>query len=233
MPAATRAPVISAIRRAARSTARRGRWCPIPFSWRMLASERRPRRRAVLRIVGPWKIADSRITRVVPALTSVLAPPMIPASPIARSASAITSIRASSVRCSWSIVSSTSPARPRRTTILPSGHRIGVIRVHRLAKLVHDVVGDVHHRADRAHPGRQQAALHPGRRGAVADPLEPARREARAALGVLDHHADVVAHRQAGILADRCRPASGPMSPPGRRPRGPGRPSRGRRRGSA
>ena len=43
----------------------------MPFSWRMLASERSPSRRAVLRIVGPWKIADSRMTCVVASVTSV------------------------------------------------------------------------------------------------------------------------------------------------------------------
>ena len=65
IPRPTRAPVSCCTRCAARSAARRGRSPPIPFSWRMRASERRPSRRAVLRIVGPWKTADSRMTLVV------------------------------------------------------------------------------------------------------------------------------------------------------------------------
>ena len=50
---------------------------------------------------------------------------------------------------------------------LASGNRVGVIGMHRLPELVHHVVRDVHHRADRPHPGRDQPALHPVRRRSV------------------------------------------------------------------
>ena len=60
---------------------------------------------------------------------------------------------------------------------LASGNRVGVIGMHRLAELMHHVVRDVHHRADRPHPGRDQPALHPVRRRSVRHAVEPARRE--------------------------------------------------------
>ena len=64
-----------------------------------------------------------------------------------------------------------SPASPRpRATDDDAAvrDRVGVIRVHRLTELVHDVVRHVHDRRDGAHAGGQQAALHPGWRGAAS-----------------------------------------------------------------
>ena len=83
------------------------------------------------------------------------------------------------------------PRSPAAHDDLAAGDRIGVVGVHRLPELVHDVVRDVHDRADRAHAGRDQPALHPLRRWAVGDAVEPARREARVELGLLDPDADV------------------------------------------
>ena len=92
-----------------------------------------------------------------PRSTSVDAPPMIPARPIARSRSAMTSIRSSSSRSTWSIVSSRSPVAAAAHDDPAAGDRIGVVGVHRLPELVHDVVRDVDDRADRPHPGRRRA----------------------------------------------------------------------------
>ena len=76
--------------------------------------------------------------------------------------------------------------------------------MHRLTELVHHVVGHVDHRADRPHPGRHQAPLHPVRRRSIGDLGEPARREPRAEIPVLDRHADVGARLLIGLgKADR------------------------------
>ncbi len=61
------------------------------------------------------KIADSMITSVVASLTSEEAPPMIPAIASGPFGSAMTSVSGSRSRCTWSRVSSRSPAAARRT----------------------------------------------------------------------------------------------------------------------
>ena len=115
----------------------------------------------------------------------------------------------------------------------PVRNRVGVVRMHRLAQLVHHVVGDVHHRADRPHPGGQQAALHPRWRRPVHAPPSN-QRAAKRGQPSASSIETLTWSRPAG--RDPRRPtyrASAPMSRPGRRPRGPGRPSTARRRGWA
>ena len=165
----------------------------------------------MLRIVGPWKIADSRMTRVVPSPTSVPAPPMIPASPIG--ALAVGDDEHPLVDRALDVVDRLE--RLARASAahddLAAGDRVGVVGVHRLPELVHDVVRDVDDRADRAHPGGDEPALHPVGRRAVRDAVEPARREARVELGLLDADADVgrgvviglVNGRRPGVAATR------------------------------
>jgi hypothetical protein len=75
---------------------------------------------------------------------------------------------------------------------LSGGDRIRVVGMLWLSELVHHVVRDVHHRADRAHSRRDEPALHPVRRRPVVDVIEPQRGEARAEPGLLDPHADPI-----------------------------------------
>ena len=90
------------------------------------------------------------------------------------------------------------------------GDRIGVVGVLRLPKLMHHVVRDVDDGADRSHAGREEAALHPLGRRPVRDAGEPARREARAEVRLIDLERDMVA-RRLGRLAHRVLwPAHGP-----------------------
>ena len=75
----------------------------------------------------------------------------------------------------------------------------GVVeRVHRLAVLEHDVVGDVNDVVDRAHAGGVQALAHPDGRGFDLDVAHQTRSVARAQVGVayLDRHilVNIVAH---------------------------------------
>ena len=103
----------------------------------------------------------------------------------------------------WSMVSSASPSRPRRTTIRPVRDRVGVVGVLRLPELVHHVVRDVDDGADRSHAGRQRGgAASTSATAPFAHPREPARREARAELRLIDLERDVVGGRLSR-LADR------------------------------
>ena len=125
---------------------------------------------------------------------------MIPARPIGRSRSAMTSILL--VELALDVIDrhqSFPRARPADDD-LASGDRVGVIGMHRLPELVHHVVRDVHHRADRPHPGRDQPALHPVRRRSVRHALEPARREPWIEIGFLDADADVAGHVVIGLV---------------------------------
>ncbi len=73
----------------------RGSW---PFSNRLDASERRPRRWAVRRMLTGSKMADSIATSRVPSEISDVAPPITPAMASGPSGSAIRSVSALSVR---------------------------------------------------------------------------------------------------------------------------------------
>ena len=74
-----------------------------------------------------------------------------------------------------------------------AAHKNVVVKgVQRLAPLQHDVVGDVHHVVDRAHPGFGQPILHPLRRGADLDVLDQRPRIAVAQRRLVDAHGHVV-----------------------------------------
>ena len=64
---------------------------------------------------GPFQLATSSSTRVVPAPTSERAPPISPAIEVGPSASSITTISPSSVRVCPSSVCTCSPSAARRT----------------------------------------------------------------------------------------------------------------------
>ncbi len=90
-----------------------------PFSKREDDSVRMPRAMAVLRMLVPLKLADSKTTVEVSPLISLLAPPITPARAMGFSASAITSIPP---RSSWvfpSSVATSSPSPAVRTTMRP------------------------------------------------------------------------------------------------------------------
>jgi hypothetical protein len=90
-----------------------------PFSQRFEPSVRSTWRSELQRIVPGSKFAASSSTEVVVSVTSVSSPPMIPAKAIAPSASAMTRSAGSSLRRLPSRLSNSSPARARRTMILP------------------------------------------------------------------------------------------------------------------
>ncbi len=68
------------------------------FSKRADASLRRPSFQDVWLIPGPFQVATSIRTRVVPSWTSLRSPPITPAIDVGPSASSITPMRVSSVR---------------------------------------------------------------------------------------------------------------------------------------
>ena len=72
---------------------------------------------------GPFQVAASISTRVVPAWTSERAPPITPAIDVGPSASSITTMSASSVRSTSSSVVIVSPSRARRTISVPPATR--------------------------------------------------------------------------------------------------------------
>ena len=74
---------------------------------------------------------------------------------------------------------------------------VGVEGVQRAAERVHDVVGHVDDVRDRAHSGRGQARLQPGRRGRDPGVAEEAADVDRAAFGVLDRDGDLLVGRRA------------------------------------
>ena len=92
VPGTRRAPVSSSMSRVATI------WPSIacsgakPFSKRPLASLRRPRTCEVRWMLGPFQLAASISTRVVPSWTSERSPPMTPAIEVGPSASSMTSI---------------------------------------------------------------------------------------------------------------------------------------------
>ena len=90
-----------------------------PFSNFAEASVRIPSARAVLRMVVPSKLADSKTTSTVSSTISEFSPPMMPARPTARVSSAMTSILEFSLRTLPSRVVSSSPSLARRTMIFP------------------------------------------------------------------------------------------------------------------
>ena len=105
----------------------------ICFSKRPEASVRRPRRVEVRWMLGPFQVAASISTRVVPSLTSERAPPMIPAMLVGPSASSITQTSGSSVRSTSSSVVIFSPSLGAPHDQPPAGDQVGVEGVHRLA----------------------------------------------------------------------------------------------------
>ena len=102
---------------------------------------RRPSRVEVRWMLGPFQVAASISTRVVPSLTSERAPPMIPAMLVGPSASSITQTSGSSVRSTSSSVVIFSPSSARRTTSRPPAIRSASKAcigwpVHSITKLV-------------------------------------------------------------------------------------------------
>jgi hypothetical protein len=80
-----------------------------------------------------------------------------------------------------------------------AGDRIGIVGMLRLPELVHDVVRHVHDGTDRPHPGRDEPPLHPFRRRPVRDATQPACREARVQLRLVDANRDVHGHVLIGL----------------------------------
>ena len=76
------------------------------------------------------------------------------------------------------------------------GQALVVERMHRLAVLEHNIVGDINDVVDRANAAGVQTLAHPRRRRLDLDILDNAGGVARAQVGVLDGHilVDVVAH---------------------------------------
>ena len=72
----------------------------------------------------------------------------------------------------------------------PAFEPVEVERVQRLARLEHDVVGDVHDVVDRPQPDRLQAALHPVGAGADLHAADDAGRVVRAEVGGFDRDRD-------------------------------------------
>ena len=93
------------------------------FSLRPDASVRSASRVDVRWMFGPFQVAASISTRVVPSWTSERAPPITPAIEVGPSASSITTISASSLRATSSSVVIVSPSRARRTTSVPPATR--------------------------------------------------------------------------------------------------------------
>ncbi len=143
------APICAQQRRGAGDAGRRAPRCRPPRSKRIEASVLRPSRLLVRRTEAGRKQALSSAMRVVPGPTSDARPPITPPTAAARAASAITSMSGSSARSTPSSVVSRSPASARRITSTPTLQAAEVERVHGLAQLQHDVVGDVHDVADR------------------------------------------------------------------------------------
>ena len=109
---------------------------------------------------------------------------------------------------------------PKPPPVRVGTERGEVVGVVRLVELEHHVVADVDDVADRSHPGRREAALHPNGRRADDDAGHHGRREAPAAVAGDD--LDVRAP-----TPHRCRPAPGraraDLARGGRRDRGPRR----------
>ena len=66
-------------------------------------------------MLGPFQVAPSIATLVVPSDTSLSAPPMMPPMPTGPRASQISTASSSKTRCSPSSVTSCSPSFARRT----------------------------------------------------------------------------------------------------------------------
>ena len=94
-----------------------------PFSNRPEASERSPSRVEVRWMLGPFQVAASISTRVVPGRTSERSPPMMPAIEVGPLSSAMTTMSGSSTRSTSSSVVITSPSTARRTTSRPPATR--------------------------------------------------------------------------------------------------------------
>src|ERR1700737_3642020 len=75
-----------------------------------------------------------------------------------------------------------------------------VVRVKRLPELEHDVVRDVDDVVDRTHPRGDETGLHPCGRWTDANARQQRRSEARAGVGVLDPHVEVLRRAHAEAL---------------------------------
>ena len=119
------------------------------FSKREDASVRRPSRVEVRWMFGPFQVAASISTRVVPARTSERAPPITPAMLVGPSSSQITSISPSSValdRVEGLDLLALARAAHHEP---PAGDEVEVEGVHRLPGQQHHEVGDVDDVVDR------------------------------------------------------------------------------------
>ncbi len=123
VPGTIRAPQRSTMSRVATTCASSACSGARPFSKRAEASLRRPSAHEVRWMFGPFQLATSISTRVVPSPTSERAPPITPAIEVGPSASSITSISPSRRRRCPSSVSTSSPSCARRTTRRPPATR--------------------------------------------------------------------------------------------------------------
>ena len=121
VPGTSFAPQSSTISRDAIRWARMQRSGCSCFSKREEASERRPSRREVRRMLVPFQLATSSRTLVVSSETSETWPPMIPAMPEGPFSSQTRTVSASKRRSSPSRVVIVSPSSAARTVSAPFG----------------------------------------------------------------------------------------------------------------
>ena len=150
------------------------------------ASVRMPSAFAVIRTVAPWKFADSKTTVLVSSIISEFAPPITPATATGLSLSADGEHLVAQVviHAVQSLDGLTVAGTADNNAAI--GQALVVERMHRLAVLEHNIVGDINDVVDRTNAAGVQTLAHPRRRRLDLDVLDDAGRVARAQVGILD-----------------------------------------------